>query len=244
MKYFNYLKLHFNELTFLMLCSIFNFLYIFYICFLYSNQLIFLFLIVLIKLDLLKYLIFNHVTEIFLTKINICFFVSLFLTLNIVIFKIWFFLYNGLYKHENIQFIKKYLIFLLLSIISLNLIFKHIIPNIWYFFLKNNLLDHFNLFFEPKFNDYFSFYFYSFIFLYCIFIYIFILYLSIFFKINKTKILFFLKYRKYFYFKFFLISILISLPDILSQILILFYFLIFFELLVFISILKLKYKFI
>ena len=242
MNYYNFFKLHFNELTFLVLCLIFNFLYIFFICFLYSNQLIFLFLIVLIKLDLLKYLIFTHITEIFVTKINICFFVSFFLTLNIFIIKIWFFLYEGLYKHENIKFFKKYLLFLLFSIISLKLIFKHIIPNIWYFFLKNNLLDHFNLFFEPKFNEYFNFYLYSFMLIYFIFIYIFILYLSIFSKINKTKILFFLKYRKYFYFKFFLISIFISLPELLSQILIFFYFLILFELLLFISLLKLKYK--
>ena len=194
------------------------------------------------KLNLLKYLIFTHVTEIFLTKINICVLVSFFLTTNISIIQVWFFLYKGLYKHENIQFIKNYLMFSLFSIIILNIIFKYIIPNIWYFFLKNNLLDNFNLFFEPKFNDYFNFYFYSFIFIYFIFIYLYVLYLFIFFKVHKKKNLFFLKYRKYFYFKFLIISILISLPEILSQILICLYFLSFFEFFLFISIFKLKYK--
>lgn len=242
MRYYNYFQLHFTELTFLMACSFFNFLFIFYICFLYSNQLIFLFFIILIKLNLLKYLIFTHVTEIFVTKIYICFVISFFVTLNIIIIQIWFFLCKGLYKHENIQLIKKYVIFLLFNIMSLNLIFKHIIPNIWYFFLKNNLLNNLNLFFEPKFDDYFNFYFYSFIFIYLIFIYIYILYLSIFFNLNKTKILLILKYRKFFYLKFFLISIFISLPEFLSQILIFFYFLSFFELMLFISLIKLKYK--
>jgi sec-independent protein translocase protein TatC len=194
------------------------------------------------KLNLLKYLIFTHVTEIFLTKINICFLVSFFLTTNISIIQVWFFLYKGLYKHENIQFITNYLMFSLFSIISLNIIFKYIIPNIWYFFLKNNLLDNFNLFFEPKFNDYFNFYFYSFIFIYFIFLYLYVLYLFIFFKVTKKKNLFFFKYRKYFYFKFLIMSILISLPEILSQILIFLFFFIFFEFFLFISIFKFKYK--
>jgi len=179
-----YFELHFFELKCIFCIFLINYIYIFLICFNFSNELIFLFIQILTKTYTLKYLIFTSITEIFITNIKISNYISFFLSIQTLIILIWIFLYPGLYKHENYNLLKIYIIFFFFNIFIILIIFFKIIPNIWLFFIKNNFSNNFllNLYFEPKFNNYFSFIFKSFLSIYAILLYIFFFLIFFFFN--------------------------------------------------------------
>ena len=102
----------------------------------FSNQLIYLFINILINKDLLKYFIFTNITEIFITNIFISIFVSFFIIFQLSMIQSWFFFSSGLFKYENFKIIKIYLIFLIFNFFIISIILIKIIPNIWYFFYK------------------------------------------------------------------------------------------------------------
>ena len=225
-KIITYLHLHLFELKYNFFILLITFFYLFIISYYFSDQLIYLLVNTLLNRNMLKYFIFTNITEIFITNIFIASFIATFLTIQIIIILIWFFLSPGLYKFENLMFIKFYILFLLFNLFIINLIFTNIIPNIWNFFLNLNFSNFYilTIYFEPKINDYFKFIFSSFIYIFIIFFYFFILFF-LFFN-NYFKIKMFINLRKFFYLKIILLSALITPPDILNLLLI--YFLLFF----------------
>lgn len=242
-KIITYLELHLFELKCNFFIFIITFIYIFSICFYFSDQIIYLFVKKLIKVNLLKYFIFTNITELFITNINISLFISIFICIQILIIQFWYFIAKGLYKNENYKLIKFYLIFLLFNIFIIKFILIKIIPNIWYFFINTDFSDKylFNIYFEPKCNNYFNFIFTSFIFIYIIFLYFFIFIYIIFNNILNIKTI--INLRKFFYIKFILISILISPPDFINQIIIINIFICLFEIFVYIYIYLYRYFF-
>ena len=174
-KIITYLHLHLYELKYNFFIILISFFYLFIISYYFSDQLIYLFINNLRNKNMLKYFIFTNITEIFNTNVLIAFFISICITIQLIILLVWFFLLKGLYKFENFVFIKFYVLYLIFNFCIINLIFTVIIPNIWNFFLNLNFSNLYilTIYFEPKINMYFNFIFSSFIYLFLIFIYFF-----------------------------------------------------------------------
>nr|AVN67202.1 SecY [Bremia sonchicola] len=224
-----YLQLHLYELKYNIITVLVNFFYILLIAYYFSDQLIYLLVNNLIKHDMLKYFICTNITEIFITNIFISIFISSFISIQLIILLSWFFLFKGLYKFENLIFLKFYLFFIIWNFFIINLIFKEIIPLIWNFLLNLNFskLYILTIHFEPKMNKYFDFIFESFIYLYIIFIYFYILFFILINNIISIKVV--INLRKFFYLKILLLSVLITPPDIINLLILFFLCLIIFE---------------
>nr|AEP41159.1 SecY [Phytophthora europaea]AEP41161.1 SecY [Phytophthora europaea] len=242
-KIITYLQLHLFELKYNFFILLITFFYLFLISYYFSDQLIYLLVNILLHKNMLKYFIFTNITEIFITNILIAFFISIFMTIQLSILLIWFFLLRGLYKFENLIFLKFYFIFLIFNFFIINFIFTNIIPHIWNFLLNLNFSNLYllTIYFEPKINNYFNFIFSSFIYIFIIFIYLFLLFFLILNNIFQIKII--ITLRKFFYLKIILLSALITPPDIINFLLIGLIFIFFFEIFIFISIYLNKYNF-
>nr|DAZ88998.1 TPA_asm: sec-independent transporter protein [Phytophthora sp. SKS-2017] len=241
-KIITYLQLHLFELKYNFFIILITFFYLFIISYYFSDQLIYLLVNNLLNQNMLKYFIFTNITEIFITNIFIAIFITTFLTIQLSILLIWFFLIKGLYKFENFIFFKFYILFITFNLFIINFIFTNIIPHIWNFLLNLNFSNLYilTIYFEPKINNYFDFIFLSFIYIFIIFIYFFFLFFLIFNNIFKIKMI--INLRKFFYFKIILLSALITPPDILNFFLICIIFICIFEIFIYILIYFNKYN--
>nr|AEP41240.1 SecY [Phytophthora sp. 'lagoariana']AFQ02467.1 SecY [Phytophthora sp. FM-2012]AFQ02436.1 SecY [Phytophthora sp. 'lagoariana']AFQ02437.1 SecY [Phytophthora sp. 'lagoariana']AFQ02438.1 SecY [Phytophthora sp. 'lagoariana'] len=237
-----YLQLHLFELKYNFIIICITFLYLFIISYYFSDQLIYLLVNNLITKNMLKYLIFTNITEIFITNIFISTFISIFITIQLSIILIWFFLSTGLYQFENFIFIKFYTFFVIFNFIIINIIFTSIIPHIWNFLLNLNFSNLYilTIYFEPKINNYFNFIFSSFIYIFSILIYFFILFFLIFNNIFKINII--INLRKFFYLKIIILSALITPPDFINFLFIYILFIFIFEIFIYFSLYLNKYN--
>jgi sec-independent protein translocase protein TatC len=236
-----YLQLHFLELKYNFFISLITFIYLFTICYYFSDQLIYLIIKTLLDLKILKYFIFNNIIDFFLTNFLISLFSAILIFLPFLFFQLWFFFSSGLFKYENIKILKIFLIYFFFSLIIIYFIFIKIIPNIWFFFFNETFTNKylFYIHFEPKLNNFFYFFYYSFIYIYLLLLYPILLFLLIFCKILKIKNLIF--YRKFFILKIFIFSAFIAPPDIINQLIIAIPFIIIFEIFIYLSIFFNKY---
>jgi Sec-independent protein secretion pathway component TatC len=239
-----FLQLHYIELKYNIIVSIITFFYLFFICCSFSNQLIFLFIKIILKYNFFNYFIFTNILDFFFINIIISFIISFFIFIFILIIQYWFYIASGLFKYENLYFIKNYLFLLLFSFKINFLILFNILPNILFFFInynkqiENNL---FNMFFEPNIQNFLTFIFLYYICIYIIFIYFYILINIIFYKIIKINI--FINLRKIFYLKFIIITNIILPTDFLNQLFFVLLFIIFYEILIFIYLFLYRYFF-
>nr|AEP41129.1 SecY [Phytophthora cinnamomi var. parvispora] len=242
-KIITYLQLHLFELKYNFFILLITFFYLFIISYYFSDQLIYLLVTNLLNKNMLKYFIFTNITEIFITNISIAIFISIFLTIQLSILLIWFFLSKGLYKFENFIFLKFYLFFLIFNFFIIIFIFKNIIPHIWNFLLNLNFSNLYilTIYFEPKINNYFNFIFSSFSYIFLIFIYFLILFFLIFNNILKIKII--INLRKFFYLKLIILSSIITPPDIINFLFIYLLFIFIFEILIYFLLYLNKYNF-
>lgn len=240
-QFITHFQLHLIELKHNFIVYIFLYIYLFFISYYFSDQLIYLFTKKLIQSNLLKYFIFTNITEKVLTNIFISFIISIFISLQLLFLQMWFFTSKGLYKYENLKIFKYFVLIFIFNFFIIKFILINIIPNIWFFFVNFNFSNTylFNIYFEPKFNNYFHFYFFSFTYIYLLFYYFFFFLFLLFKKIFKVENI--INLRKFFYFKFIVFSILISPPEILNQIIIITLFLLFFEISIFIYLIFYKY---
>lgn len=234
-------QIHLQEFKHHFIIFLLTFIYLFFICYYFADQLIFLFSKKLIQSNLLKYFIFTNITEIIQTNIFIALMISLFISLQLLFIQIWLFISNGLFKYENLNIIKFFFFFIIFNFLIINVILIKIIPYLWFFFINYTFSNEylFNIYFEPKINNYFNFIFYTFIYIYLLFFYFFLLFYII--LNQKFKINIIINLRKIFYFKFLIIATIISPPDILSQLIITLFFIIFFELYIFFYLFIKKY---
>ncbi len=235
------LQIHLQEFKHHFIIFLLTFIYLFFICYYFSDQLIFLFSKKLVQSNLLKYFIFTNITEIIQTNISIAFIISLFISLQLLLIQFWLFILNGLFKYENLNIIKFYIFFTIFNFLIINIILIKIIPYLWFFFINYTFSNEylFNIYFEPKLNNYFNFIFYTFIYIYLLFFYFFLLFYIILNQIFKIYVI--INLRKIFYLKFLIIATIISPPDILSQLIIALFFIIFFELYIYIYLFIKKY---
>nr|YP_010508029.1 SecY [Phytophthora clandestina]AEP41142.1 SecY [Phytophthora clandestina]AFQ02376.1 SecY [Phytophthora clandestina]UXG56364.1 SecY [Phytophthora clandestina] len=241
-KIITYLQLHLFELKYNFIILLITFFYLFLISYYFSDQLIYLLVNNLLNKNMLKYFIFTNITEIFITNFFIAISIAIFISTQLSILLIWFFLSKGLYKFENFYFIKFYIFYIFFNFFIINLIFTNIIPYIWNFLLNLNFSNLYllTIYFEPKINNYFNFIFSSFIYIFIIFIYFFSFFFFILNNIFQLKII--INLRKFFYLKLILLSALITPPDILNFLLIYFLFILIFEIFIYILIYFKKYN--
>lgn len=164
------------------------------------------------------YFITTNVTEIFNTYIYLANFISNKIIYFFFLMHFFLFINTGLYKFE-ISIIKKIiLVYIILSMFSLIFLYYIILPTSWNFFFNfqdiifNNQL---NLYFEAKLSEYLNF----FINLNKLTTIVSQIFTIVFIYINNTQnYLKFIKEKKKFIFFFlFLITTLITPPDIFSQ---------------------------
>ena len=113
----NHFQLHLFELKYNFIVFFITFFYLFIVSYYFSNQLIYLFINILTYSNILKYFIFTNITELFLTNIIISIFISAFLSIQLLVIQFWIFLSSGLFKFENLKFIKFYILFITLNFI-------------------------------------------------------------------------------------------------------------------------------
>lgn len=186
------------------------------------------------------YLIFTNVLEVFTVYLRLILFLSLQIGFIYLFYHTFIFLSSGFFYSEYLYFkffIKIALVVWFLSIVLSTFI---LIPLSWNFFLGfQNLIiaKSLNLHFEAKLNEYFSFYisFYYLCEFYCQFVGFFIILLDC----RNSNVNFVKKFRKLYYYCFIIFSILISPPDIASQILISLIFILIYEFLILFFLFKL-----
>lgn len=237
-----YLKLHFTELKYNIIILIFSYFFLFFICSLYSDQIIFLFIKPLFKLTNLKYFIYTDITEFFFINFFLSIFFSFYILIPFIFIQFWCFFSKGFLKKENIKIIKNFFFLLFFNLFLFYFIFIKIIPNIWIYFFNINFSNNyiFNFYLEPKLYNYFLFIFSSYIYIYIIFLYPIIIYYLVNYNIININILIF--FRKLFYFKFIFFIIILITSEIYNQILIFICFLIIFELFIYLNLYYTRYK--
>lgn len=164
-----------------------------------------------------NYFIFTDVTEIFYVYMDLILFISNQIILCNFFYHFLMFLSPSLHQYEynNLYFFIRISFFIfIISILVLNIF---LIPLSWNFFLNfqsndSNLIP---FFFEAKISEYLIYYInlYSF----CLLNGQFILFVLVYINSLSKNVLEIKKLRKIFYFLFFVISTLVTPPDIISQ---------------------------
>lgn len=208
--------IHLNDLKYHLILYFFILLEIIFILFFYNIEIIYILIKPLLYFINSNYFIFTNITELFLIKIIVITYCSFFISTIFLIFQIWIFLSKGLFKKENIIIIK-YLFILIIIIFFLNYtILNIIIPYFCNFFVKFEKYSFiYNIQLEPKIYSYLLYIIKIIILINFFFQVPFILSLCISFKIISIN--FFFKFRKIIYFIIFIVSSIISPPDIFSQ---------------------------
>lgn len=195
--------------------SVASFFFTFLICYLYKEILLFIVLESCVKKTLISFL-YTELTEIFKCYFNISFFFTSHLSAYILFYHLLMFVSSALYKHEYYFLLLIYLQFILNFFLS-NIILNYIIlPASWLFFLNFQYNSFYNWSFEAKVGEYLDFYksiYYLIFFNNQIFIIVFYI-----FTYNKKFTIISIKFRKIFYFIFFINSTVLTPPDMLFQV--------------------------
>lgn len=195
----------------------------------YKEILLFLIIKFTYKKNYLLYFIFTDVTEIFSVYIKLFFFLSFQTTLLLTIYHFFIFFIPAFIKVEYIFIkltIKK---IILIWFISLLIIHYSFIPLSWNFFLSfQNLIftNSFNIHFEAKLNEFFSFY--TSLYYACVLYFQAIVLLFFVLKYLNTNFINVRKFRKLYYFSLIFFSTLFC-PDPITQILLSFFLIIIYE---------------
>lgn len=210
-----------------------SFFFTFCASYFYSDVLFYFFAYPAIKIFSLNVFIATKVSEIFISCLEISFFVAFYLFIVKFLIHLYYFLIPGLYKFEQNYLFRMSSFFICLLILSFIVTYIFIIPVVWSFFLTfENALGVVN--FNLKMNEYLhTIYNLFFISLIC-FQLPFILKLGLDSKLLTLSTL--INKRHFFIISFFLLAGIISPPDVYSQILLAFICILFFELTIFISI--------
>lgn len=219
-----FMKKYFKELKNRFLILLFSYICTFLITYLYKEILLF----TLIDVNLIVYsFIVTNIIEIFSVYIDLLICINfqiifLFLCYHVFVFLSYAFLKTEYYY--TIFFIKLIILSWLTSLLLASYL---IIPMTWNFFLdfQNLLLNQsFDLYFEPKLDEYLTFCI-SLYYICTIYFQVFLTFLLIFsYMIKNVK-----RFRKLYYFGFVIFSTLISPPDIISQIFISCFLILFYE---------------
>lgn len=229
-----------NRLVFVTISLVFTL----FVSYLYKEILLFLIIkpgtILNVNSDLfIFYFIFTDLTEVFSVYLRLVFFITTQFTVFYLIYHCFIFLNPALFKTEYYLY-KNILITCFLTWFFSIIVSKYLlIPLSWAFFFsfQNFISNKFiSLYFEPKINEYLNFC----LFLYysCIFYCQFFVVLFITISNYNNGLISVKKYRKFYYFGFFIFSTFISPPDVFSQLILSISLIIIYEFSVIVIILK------
>nr|YP_009138099.1 SecY-independent transporter protein [Lobosphaera incisa]AKF78657.1 SecY-independent transporter protein [Lobosphaera incisa] len=221
MTIFNY----FTEIRFRIFYSLFSFIFLYFTCYYFSVELIYLFVKPFLNYE--NKFIFINLTEAFYTTLKLCWVVSITTIIPLFFYQIWCFIIPSFFYHEKKQ-MELLLYFLILILIGSCILFYSIFPVLCDFLLgyqiKNNLVS---LQLQPRISSLLTV---------C-----FTLFFTLFFFLQTPLFFYILFYykillpqtvsigRKYFMLFALLFSAFISPPDILAQSFLFFSFFLVFE---------------
>lgn len=194
---------------------------LFVITFYFSDLLIYWMANPLITLLDSTHFIITDIKELFSLKLSIAILISSIMIFILFLGQSWFFIAPGLYKKDN-QFILMLLnVFIFTLVGSFYLIYTYLLPQMWLFFLRfYTITDPATLVItlEPNLSDYLKLLFqtgwYMLVLLQYPFCLVFLL------RIHFFQFYQFIRFRKLLYIKIFILSALLSPPDLSSQLLI------------------------
>ena len=232
-----------NELKYRFLYILISFFFNFIVLFFFAKDVLF----ILIKPLLLvnnnfNYFIFTNMSDVLLIYLKIVFFISLILSIPVVLIQIWFFLVEGLYRYEKYFLIVLFYSFVFIFLCINFILYSYLIPMIWVFFVNFELTSSefiFNIYYEARITDYVNFMLEIFLMFSSLLIFPLFMVLLIYFNIFKLEFFFF--YRKYFYIFFLILAGFFSPPDIFSQLFIVFPIIFFYELILIIGLFLYNY---
>lgn len=209
------LKKYFSELKNRFLLILFAWFSTIIVCYHYKETLLFL----LIKVNYswynsdIFYFIATSITDVVAVYFNLSYFITNQLIIFFSLYHCLIFFSPALYSYE--YNILKFIFRLYLAINIFNVWFFNqiILPFICFFFLN---YQNINVFFEARINDYFKFYSTLYFLILGVFYFFSLIYL--FFSFINNKLNYVKSFRKLLYLTFFLISTIITPPDIFSQI--------------------------
>lgn len=208
----------------------------------YLNKEVVLFLCVLPTLPLFLnnsfYLIATNITDIFSTYLTLSYLTAFQLTIFFFFYQMLAFLSPALYTFEQNTLKRVLYLSFVFWFISVQILTSLVLPLTWSFFLSfqdtsKNVL---NIFLETRINEYLTLH----IFIYWIVVLIGQSFLGFFFALNffNKKLKFIKNSRKPVYFFFFIFATLLTPPDVVSQLLLVFCFGVVYELMIITIILK------
>jgi sec-independent protein translocase protein TatC len=208
----------------------------------YLNKEIVLFLCVLPTLPLFLddsfYFIATNITDIFSTYLTLSYLIAFQLTIFFLFYQVLTFLSPALYPLEKDTFKKILYLSFVFWLVSVQMLTSLVLPLTWSFFLsfQDTSKDVLNIFLETRINEYLTLY----IFIYWIVVLVGQFFLSFFFALNSfnKKLEFIKNSRKPTYFFFFVFATLLTPPDVVSQLLLVFCFGVAYELMIITTILK------
>lgn len=186
------------------------------------------------------YFIATNLTDVFSTYLELVYLTAFSLTVIFSGYHFSIFLNPALYLTE-VNTLKIFgILSIVLWLISLQFLHKIVLPFTLFFFasFQDFSINNVNIFLEARINDY--------VFIYIFFYWVLVIFLQIFLLFSlvlstlKKKLEFIKNTRKIFYLIFFLISTILTPPDIISQIFLGFSFILIYETLIIIIILKTK----
>nr|YP_009317210.1 Sec-independent protein translocase TatC [Palpitomonas bilix]YP_009317275.1 Sec-independent protein translocase TatC [Palpitomonas bilix]BAV82378.1 Sec-independent protein translocase TatC [Palpitomonas bilix]BAV82443.1 Sec-independent protein translocase TatC [Palpitomonas bilix] len=249
------LYIYIKELNFRLLYCFFSLLITWIVCYIYSNQIVFLLskpLLINSGNFLLgsntfnpRFFIFTNLTEAFEIYLFLAFVSSLVFTGPFILYNIWFFFKPGLYKFE--WFFVRFFIFGSLFFLIFSLLFTYniVIPAAWSFFLSFEfpvITDYsVGIHLEPRISEYF-YLLVKLFFYFCLFFQIpwILVLLTTYGYLNYV---FLYRFRKFVVVFIFLICALLTPPDLFSQVFLAIPFIFFYEFIILYNIFLKKYLF-
>nr|YP_010131749.1 SecY-independent transporter protein [Thalassiosira profunda]QPZ94117.1 SecY-independent transporter protein [Thalassiosira profunda] len=208
------------EIKYRVLFSILAWCFMMINCYYFKETLLYSFMRFSVKSnnDNLLYFLTTDVAEIFIAYIQLSYYVSNQIGAIFILCQTFSFLSAGLYLFEHIYF-KTVVTFSIFFWIMLVIVFNsYIFPTSWEFFSKfQEFLSFQNLtfFFEARLKEYLTFY--RSMFSLCNIIYQIVILFFIFLDLFKTNLLIIKKFRKIFYFVFFIFSTFLTPPEVVYQ---------------------------
>lgn len=185
----------------------------------------------------------TNITEVFMTYIYLSYFLTNQLIIIFFCYQIFIFISPGLYTFEY-RYLKRILsiitFFWVIFIIVLNC---YIFPTSWAFFLQfQNFLSYqyLTFYFEAKLSEYLIFY--KSIYYLCSLIYQISILFFLFLELSKTNLLIIKKFRKIFYFLFFILATFLTPPEITYQLITSICILVIYELIIIFMVLKTEFS--
>lgn len=188
------------------------------------------------------YFLITDVTEVFVTYLQLSYFIANQITFIFICYQIFVFISTGLYQFEYVYFKNISIIILICWIVFVLILNKFIFPASWSFFLQSQIfvpVKTLTFYFEAKLSEYWIFY--TTIYNISHFTYQLIVFFLIFLNLFKTNFLIVKKLRKVWYFAFFLVATCITPPDVLYQLLISICIIIIYELILIYLLLKVEF---